>query len=55
MRSINKRLNSWGPGGIVCNCCRPPSCSKKDARHISNRLVRRHYVRVIRAEREENA
>lgn len=51
MRTEFRKLFSFGPGGIRCNCCRPCGChTKKAARLVINRLYRRFYRRVIARE-----
>ncbi len=47
MRSEFRKLFSAGPKGIGCPCCRPAGCTKKDARIVLNRRVRRFYGRHI--------
>ena len=50
MRSLNKRALSAGPGGIKCDCCRLPGCSKRDMLRMANRKFRRDMAREMRAE-----
>jgi hypothetical protein len=55
MRCHRFASHALGPGGIKCPCCRPRRCNLRDAKRLSNRLVRYALKRLLRKEMEDGA
>jgi hypothetical protein len=49
-RNLTKKFFSAGPGGINCDCCRPPHCNKRDSKKLASRIARRTLKADLRKE-----